>query len=331
MENKVREILTAYLKHDLPDKLNAEIREWLFDGDKVEEKMSVLEDMFYNEVNFDKNPSIKTLRNYESISLVLGFDKEAPAVKKNNRLAPVVKIAMSIAAVALPIMILFGIFIYRDVFENDEMLLHELIAIADYKEATMVDGTYIRLYPGSRIEYEDDFESDRKLNLIGEADVKVVNNGDPFKVVAGDITVNVKGTEFHVKSYDMAETASVALYRGAVEVDADGVSTTIRPGQLLELDCRNRDVSLTYISEIDMRRYFNSYLAFQNTCLSDIFEAIEEAYDLEVEIVGDMANDIIDVDFTECVYINEIMGIMERIIEPFTYKLSDDKLTIVKK
>ena len=91
-------------------------------------------------------------------------------------------------------------------------------------EIKLPDGTTVVLNAGSTLRYQSDYnESNRDLELTGEAYFKVARNADiPLVVNAGSINVKAIGTEFNIKAYDEEGTVETTLIEGKVEITRHG-------------------------------------------------------------------------------------------------------------
>jgi transmembrane sensor len=90
------------------------------------------------------------------------------------------------------------------------------------------DGSSVELYPGSKISYAKDFEtnSTRDVYMTGEVFFNVVKNPEnPFRVFANEIMTKVLGTSFVVRSFEKDSIIKVTVRTGKVSVYAQNEST----------------------------------------------------------------------------------------------------------
>jgi ferric-dicitrate binding protein FerR (iron transport regulator) len=82
------------------------------------------------------------------------------------------------------------------------------------------DGSTVWLNAGSKITYSSDFnKNSREIQLSGEGYFKVARNADmPFRVKAGDLSIQAIGTEFNVKSYDDEDIIETTLVEGKISI-----------------------------------------------------------------------------------------------------------------
>ncbi|HTJ13018.1 MAG TPA: FecR domain-containing protein [Dinghuibacter sp.] len=99
------------------------------------------------------------------------------------------------------------------------------------------DGSQVWLNAGSRLSYFSRMgESDaiRKVQLDGEGYFEVAHDKNlPFHVVARGTETVVLGTVFDVKAYSDEAKVTVGLVNGAVQVEAQGKTLALTPGQVV--------------------------------------------------------------------------------------------------
>jgi len=95
-----------------------------------------------------------------------------------------------------------------------------LTASNEITKASLPDGTYVTLNPGTTIEYPSKFkEEKRKIKLDGQAYFEVRHNeSQPFLIAAGNISVEVLGTSFFVNTNAPDNAVEVKVTTGKVAV-----------------------------------------------------------------------------------------------------------------
>ena len=131
---------------------------------------------------------------------------------------------LKIAAVIIPTFLLGGILSYHFM---PEIPVSEKITSTEIRspfgarsEVVLPDGSTIWLNAGSKIKYTSDFnKKSRDVQLSGEGYFKVARNADmPFRVKAGDLSIQAIGTEFNVKSYDDEDIIETTLVEGKISI-----------------------------------------------------------------------------------------------------------------
>src|SRR5699024_2375391 len=101
-------------------------------------------------------------------------------------------------------------------------------SVLQEKHVYLPDGSYVKMEPGTRIQYREDFYGDlREVKLSGTAFFDVQRDSlHPFVVEAEGISTRVLGTSFSISSPDESDEFSITVTEGKVEV-ASGSSPSM--------------------------------------------------------------------------------------------------------
>ena len=169
------------------------------------------------------------------------------------------------------------------------------------------DGTAVWLNAGSRLYYPEVFTGNkREVALDGEGFFDVAKNeGMPFLVHAGKITIKVLGTRFNVKAYRGEPAVSTTLISGKVQVMMDGEpdkKIVLSPNEKLTMmnpvpeteATRDRDGNALHYQVQGVRRmgddslpetaWVENRLAFSNESFEEVAGMLERRYDVQIEI-----------------------------------------------
>lgn len=161
-------------------------------------------------------------------------------------------------------------------------------AAGERLEATLEDGTVVRLAPESRVVVPaGDGAGERVVRLRGMALFEVTEGPEaPFVARAGGLDVEVTGTAFAVRAFpgDDAEEVTVREGRVRVRSDAGGDGVAVGPGQKAVL--RPGSGALR-VEEVDVDRalgWTEGRLAFDAVPLGRVARAIERWYGVDVTV-----------------------------------------------
>lgn len=154
-------------------------------------------------------------------------------------------------------------------------------------ELTLPDGTRVQLNSASSVSFDTADRHARTVRLTGEAFFDVTKDPDrPFRVMVGDMQVEVHGTSFNVNAYDL-DRIETSLVTGKVTI-SDPVlparSYTLSPGEKAVF-CRS-DSSIA-IAPADMHLatgWMEEYLVFDGEPLAQVIRKIERWYGMDVEL-----------------------------------------------
>ncbi|WP_128548298.1 FecR family protein [Larkinella soli] len=160
------------------------------------------------------------------------------------------------------------------------------------------DGSVAVLQPNSVLSYPEHFSrKNRRVFLKGEAFFQVTKDPTkPFIVQAGDLTTEVLGTSFTVKSYEGAKTIEVAVATGRVSVYEnteasipDRKEVILKPNQRITYDKQSKQLIPTLIERPEKlaapgpTRSF----VFENMALPDVLKRLEAAYGIDIFLEND--------------------------------------------
>ncbi|CUP42574.1 FecR family protein [Bacteroides thetaiotaomicron] len=97
---------------------------------------------------------------------------------------------------------------------------------------TLPDSSVVWLAAGSTLSYQEFFRDERKVILEGEGsfDIRKTVRSTPFRVYFKDAVVEVKGTEFNIKSGD--KVAEILLFTGKINFQVEGQEVVeLKPSQ----------------------------------------------------------------------------------------------------
>lgn len=169
------------------------------------------------------------------------------------------------------------------------------------RKIKLEDGSIVKLASNSSISYPEHFgDKNRNVYLKGEAffDVKKDPN-KPFIVHAGNITTQVLGTSFSIKSYEEGKTIEVAVKTGRVSVfENDELNTTNRkgiiltPNQKIIFDKQTKEIIPTIVSTpiplIPLEK--SETFVFDEMPVEDVFIKLRKVYGLEIIIENQALN-----------------------------------------
>lgn len=144
------------------------------------------------------------------------------------------------------------------------------------------DGTRIWLNSGSSLTFPSSFtESERRVQLIGEAYFEVAQNGKPFKVITATQTVNVLGTHFNIEAYQDEQAVKTTLLEGSVQVTKKNEKILLAPGQMsVNRETEHLHVRKANITEV--MAWKDGLFIFDNESIAEVMRKAARWYDVEV-------------------------------------------------
>ncbi len=165
------------------------------------------------------------------------------------------------------------------------------------KQITLKDGSTITLNSNSTVKYILTKNS-RNIELQGMAHFEVAKNPNaPFTIKSGNNQVTVLGTGFDVRSYNN-KPLQVSVNHGKVRVEKLAThSGTLLESAILTKGMRatenphpktKQESIFTVESNINIHavQWREGTLSFNDAPLADVINAVEERYNVQIEIVG---------------------------------------------
>lgn len=170
-----------------------------------------------------------------------------------------------------------GIYFNRGPLQDDIFLASNVIEnyTSKVKNVVLPDSSRVELNPNSKIVYANNFQSNRKIEVEGEAYFKVKKDKKhPFQVFCNETVTTVLGTSFTVNGYPKKEI-SVALYEGSVQmtVKDQNKKWILVPGEKFVYG--NKTASVTE---------FKRFTDFENEKLTVVSAYIETNYGYKMEV-----------------------------------------------
>lgn len=151
------------------------------------------------------------------------------------------------------------------------------------------DSTEVMLNANSRVVWDDNWQQQHKrfVTMEGEAFFKVKNlNGMRFVVEAGDVHVNVIGTEFNVSN--RRGVTNVFLESGKVDLemeDPEIKTLTMQPGNAVMYQKEGAGLIFEGSTTLESNAsWVRGMLQFQDETLSDVLQKLEELYGKQFKV-----------------------------------------------
>lgn len=156
------------------------------------------------------------------------------------------------------------------------------------RRVQLFDGTTIWMNPGALLKYDKKHFGDttREVFLSGEAYFDIAPNVlKPFKVHAGGLTTRVLGTSFNVEAYQKEGKVRILLISGRVRVSSANRQNALNPGQMLEYNSSNKNISISSVDISGLREQFTSgKLVFEDVPLRDVFNRLEDIFRINITL-----------------------------------------------
>jgi len=182
------------------------------------------------------------------------------------------------------------------------------------KTVLLPDNSRVELSPYSKIVYANNFESNRKIKVDGEAYFKVQKDKKhPFQVFCNETTTTVLGTSFTVTGQEKSGVI-VQLYEGSVQMNVKDQTQKwiLKPGE-----------KFTYGNKIASVIGFNRFMDFDNEKLTAVSEYIQSNYGYKMIIPQEYSNQRITVRINKKEDLKTIVQLLSEMYN-LNFEINDD-------
>lgn len=190
-----------------------------------------------------------------------------------------------VAGIALLAGLAAALFYFFPKSQKTELVKYATVA-GQVETFTLPDGSTLYLGENSRVSFPAQFTEKREVDLEGLAFFKVVKNNTPFKVKAGNISVNVTGTQFCVSSYTGSPVIEATLLEGKVNITDDNgnLLKALKPDQKLIFNKQAGNFQVIEVNARQLVLWKEPILEFSNSPLAVIAEKLASRYGISTRV-----------------------------------------------
>ncbi len=198
------------------------------------------------------------------------------------------------------------------------------------------DGSRVTLNRYSALTVPKNFKGTaREVTLRGEALFEVAKNaGKPFRVVTGELTVEVLGTVFNVNAYRENPEIVTTLLEGRVavrEID-NGQELLLSPGERAVYSLNEKE--LVHDTGTDTERvvaWQKGILIFSGESLEDIARILSNHFNIPVKVTDEaLAGYRVTADFTDNEDLETILNLLIH-VAPFSWERAEQTIILKPK
>jgi len=158
-------------------------------------------------------------------------------------------------------------------------------------QVVLSDGTKVWLNSASSITFPAVFsKTERKVTITGEVYFEVAKNKTkPFRVVAGDQTVEVLGTHFDINAYTDEESLKTTLVEGSVKITAGTQSVVLKPEQQASiLPGKAGKIKVSVVDTDNVLAWTTGNFQFEKAEIASIMREAGRWYDVDIKYEGEI-------------------------------------------
>ena len=196
-------------------------------------------------------------------------------------------------------------------------------------QVLLPDSSLVILNGGSHLVYSDNFLDNRNVNLKGEAVFNVnKHEGKQFMVHTDHIDVQVHGTKFNVKAYDVDSEVEISLLEGLVGLSkSERKITSLEPGQIVVFDKSSGKIAKYGTNVEKIMSWSYDELIFEDKTFMEIVTYLERWYGVEIELSNDLGQEHRYTFSVKTESLRELLDLIN-VITPIRYEINGAKVKI---
>ncbi len=228
---------------------------------------------------------VNILAKRKKYNTYAAWEKVNSRISRESRISDRFKISL-LSAVAASLLILFGFSFYFNWFsQNTEESLKLTTELGSRSEATLPDGTIVKLNAGSELTYRyDRHKKTRNVQFNGEGYFEVEKDNTPFIIhLPNELTLKVLGTKFNLSAYSDDAVIKTTLTEGRVELQHPGSKQFIlAPGQIGSFIKKTGELFYSKEESSHNLSWMEKKLYMDNMSLKEICKTLERWYDVQI-------------------------------------------------
>lgn len=283
MNYDIEELFPAYFSGQISEEERARIDVWRAESVAHETQFRQAQNAW------EALPLLKEMEQFNSFEALRKVRSRIDSHTKTRWIIPLQRIA---AILLLPLLIYSGWITYS-LFEKSKQEGAMQTIHARYgtvSKLQLPDGSTAWLNSGSSISFPQQFADTRNVQVEGEVFFDVTENKrQPFIVHAGNLNIEVLGTEFNVNSYSDENESEIVLVAGKVKLSATnqrGFSEigTMQPGERVIFNQQSRKA---LIQQVEVEKYIswkNGLLIFEDEPMNEVVKRLSRWFNADITI-----------------------------------------------
>jgi transmembrane sensor len=290
-ERENKEKIERYISGQADEKELAWIDNLFLDGEENEVLRESLKKDWCKMVSDESVSDVNLDAILDRVHHIIGKNEN---FKRQKPIQRFLRIYMKVAAILLiPLLIAFlGYKFLENKTASEKPVISSIYAPMGARVSfNLPDGTKGMLNSGSTLSYSVPFNSNRQVNLDGEAWFDVCHDDNhPFEINSGTSTVKVYGTRFNMSAYPEESFVEVVLEEGKVSYRNNEVPKEVNLLPSERLIFRNGNVSKSITDPAKYNAWTQGKLVFRGDPMAEVARRIERWYNVKVNMADKELN-----------------------------------------
>jgi len=283
-KDNITELLIKFYSNTCSTEEYEEVMSWLSDPLNDVEAQQIMKKhwMMLGEVlDNEELDSEKVLSKIKSdLDFTNGFkDSKINSITINTSI--VYKIA------AILVLALSFAFIYNFSKDSSNSISYTTYTTSKAEKDTVLlpDGSLAILSSLTKLKVSENYNSDRKLIIDGEAFFEVVKNANnPFIVNASNLSVTALGTSFSVKSNKKINKVNLITGKVSVEKANSDIKIILDPGDMALMDLSENKIFKGRTDQLADLGWISNILVFSENSFNEVIEILENNFNVDFDV-----------------------------------------------
>lgn len=269
-------------------------------------------------------------RCWEIIAKKIGYEEKTTEQPERSTYTVLQRMKRwTLVAACGALLIVLSLFIHLLAGGTD--VLPTYMAMDGKTKIVLTDSTVVWLRENSTLACRTDFKGrERRVQLTGEAFFEVKSDQKhPFIVETKGLEVKVHGTKFNVVAKKEANSITVSLEEGSVELreDTSEKGTFLTPGEMADYNRTTGTITVTEGGD-NMNSWVSGNLNIRNASLQEIAETLSHHFDINIHVEKSISEKY---HYTFQSHGESLKDLLEIItsINPIKYKYEDEHTVLI--
>ena len=228
----------------------------------------------------------------EAFSTQAAWNKVDRQVRRRQRTLHIFwNVGYTVFGMVASLLLLFALSQWGIFDQQPDTSVRLVAAYGSRSEATLPDGTVVKLNSGSDLSYTyHKATHTRQVQFEGEAYFDVAKGEDPFVIQMHDaLRLTVHGTSFNLQAYPNESSVEATLVEGCIELEHADHKLLMAPGEMAAFDKQTKELKPLEGNAAHAYAWLEDKLYMDNHSLAAICKYMERRYNVHITLEEGLA------------------------------------------
>ena len=269
----------------------------------------------------------------ETFSTQAAWNKVDRQIRHRQRTLRILwNVGYTVSGMVASLLILFALSQWGIFDRQPDSSVRLVAAYGSRSEATLPDGTVVKLNSGSDLTYTYHKASHtREVQFEGEAYFDVAKGEDPFVIqMHDDLRLTVHGTSFNLQAYPNESSVEAALVEGCIELEHANQKLRMAPGEMAAFDKQTKALKPLEGNATHAYAWLEDKLYMDNLSLAKISKYMERRYNVQITLEEGLAERYHYNGVLNEATVSDVLYVLSR-MSPIQYSVKGKQIRITSK